>query len=136
MYLPDKDHVMRYVPFARLRKDEDGNVIGFLPQAFELRLNEKELSVNWLEYFGDNHQENIQSSVGVFRKTIKVGGKSAFGIGNVLRIKNACIAGGAPKVRILHDPEPNNRAHAIITHLPRDDFALLESLADEVFEVA
>jgi hypothetical protein len=28
--LPDEDHVMRYVPWKKLRRDEDDNVLGFL----------------------------------------------------------------------------------------------------------
>ena len=79
MDLPDGDHVMRHVPFARLRKDEDGNIVGFLPDAFALRPDEKELSVNWLEHFRGTHKKNIHSSVEIFRKTRDVGGKSAFG---------------------------------------------------------
>jgi hypothetical protein len=49
--LPDEDHVVRYVPWGRLRRDEDENVLGFLPQAFQLRQEEDYLSVNWLQYY-------------------------------------------------------------------------------------
>ena len=38
MDLPKDNHVLRYAPFTRLHRDEDDNVIGVLPQAFELRL--------------------------------------------------------------------------------------------------
>ena len=44
MDIPDKDHVIRHIPYNRLLKDADGNIIdkngmpyGILPQAFELR---------------------------------------------------------------------------------------------------
>lgn len=53
--LPDGDHIMRHIPWSKLRKDENDNVLGFLPQAFQLRPQENSLSVNWLEFFDGNH---------------------------------------------------------------------------------
>lgn len=132
MNLPDEDHVMRYVPWARLRKDEDENVIGFLPHAFELRPEEESLSVNWLEYFNGDREDRIRDSVKMFRNTRKVGKKSAFGIGNVGQIKETCGANGA-LVRIVYEPEANNQAHSAIRRLPRDDLSLLEALAADAF---
>ena len=58
--LPDEHHVMRYVPWTRLRKDEDDNVLGFLGDAFKLKPNEDHLSVNWLEYFDGDRDMKIQ----------------------------------------------------------------------------
>jgi hypothetical protein len=138
--LPDEDHVMRYVSWGRLRKDEDDNVLGFLGDAFKLKPNEDYLSVNWLEYFdGDREAKiqasvgvlKIQASVGVFRKTLDVGGKSAFGIGNVAKIKEVCRGNGA-NVRIVYEPRDDNKSHSGIRRLPRDDFTLLEALAADV----
>jgi hypothetical protein len=56
--LPDEDHVMRYVSWARLRRDEDDNILGFLGAAFQLRPDEESLSVNWLEYFDGDRCKN------------------------------------------------------------------------------
>ena len=130
--LPDTDHVMRYVPWARLRKDENENVIGILPQAFELRPEEESLSVNWLEYFDGDRGRRIRDSVEMFRSTRNVGKKSAFGIGNVGKIKETCGANGA-SVRVVYEPETNNPAHSAIRRLPRDDLVLLEVLAADTF---
>lgn len=130
--LPDEDHVMRYVPWTRLRRDEDENVIGFLPQAFELRPDEESLSVNWLEYFDGDREDRIRDSVKMFRDIRTVGKKSAFGIGNVGQIKRTCSASGA-QVRIVYEPEARNQAHSAIRHLPRDDLSLLDALAAEAF---
>jgi hypothetical protein len=130
--LPDEDHVMRYVPWTKLRRDEDENVIGFLPHAFELRPEEESLSVNWLEYFNGDRENRIRDSVKIFRNTRNVGKKSAFGIGNVGQIKATCGANGA-LVRIVYEPEPNNQAHSAIRRLPRDDLGLLEALAADAF---
>jgi len=130
MYIPDKDHVMRHVSYKRLLKDEDGNAIGgFLPQAFELKEGEKGLSVNWLEYFGDTYQENIEASARKFRDTRDVRKSSAFGIGIVKNIQDVCAKHGANKVRVVLDEEDDNKSHSIIIRLPRNDLDLLQSLA-------
>ena len=130
--LPDEDCVMRYVPWARLRKDENENVVGFLGQAFELRLGEPELSVNWLEYFDEDRDKQIRESVKIFRSSRTVGAKSAYGIGNVAQIKRTCGASGT-SIRIVYDPEDNNPSHSVIRHLPRDDSSLFEALATDAF---
>lgn len=132
MNLPDEHHVMRYVPWSRLRRDENDNVIGFLPQAFELKQDEESLSVNWLEYFKGDRENIIQDSVWLFRDIRDVGKKSAFGIGNVGKIKETCSTNGA-RVRIVYEPETNNQAHSAIRYLPRGDLNLFEALAFDVF---
>jgi len=134
MYIPDEDHVMRYVSYNRLEKDEDGNPTGdFLPQAFELRKGEKGLSVNWLEYFKGPRNKKIESSVRKFRETISVGKTSAFGISNVKKILDICVEYGANKVRVLLEEEDDNKSHSVIVRLPQDDEDLCESLAVHAF---
>jgi hypothetical protein len=130
--LPDEDHVMRYVPWGKLLKDEHDNVLGFLGEAFKLKPDEPYLSVNWLEWFGGNRDANIRASVKTFRSTLTVGFKSAFGIGNVAKIKEVCRANGA-SVRIVHEPRDDNNSHSGIRRLPPDDFTLLEALAADAF---
>jgi hypothetical protein len=130
--LPDDHHVMRYVPWGRLLRDGDDNVLGFLPQAFRRRETEDAPFVNWLEYFEGDRAGQITASARVFRQTITVGSKSAFGIGNVARIKEVCRNNRAT-VRILYEPTDDNPAHAGIRRLPRDDVTLLEALAADAF---
>lgn len=132
MPLPNEDHVMRHVPWARLRKDENENVIGFLGQAFELRPGEQELSVNWLEYFDGDQDRRIRESVKLLRTTKNIGAKSAYAIGNVEKIKRTCGESGA-QIRIVYAPGKNNPAHAEIRRLPRGDADLLEALAADAF---
>ncbi len=131
--LPDDHHVMRYVPWNRLRRDEDDNVIGFLGQAFALKPGEESLSVNWLEYFCGDRESNIRDSVIEFRRTIKVGKKSAFGIASVKKVKDTCSATAGVKVRVVYEPSEYNPAHSGIRRLPRDDFTLLDALAADAF---
>jgi hypothetical protein len=130
--LPNEDHVMRYVPWGKLRRDEDDNVLGFLGEAFKLKPDEDSLSVNWLEYFEGEREAKIQASVKTFRSTLKVGTKSAFGVGNVAKIKEVCRARGAT-VRIVYEPIDENQSHSGIRRLPRDDTMLLDSLAADAF---
>lgn len=129
---------MRYVPWSKLRKDEDDNVLGFNPQAFQLRQNdgfpngwEESLSVNWVEYF-KNPETQVRDCVWAMRKTRTAGTKSAFAVGNVGKIKQICLNRGF-KVRVLHEPTDNDPAHAAIRRLPPDDLTLLEALAEDAF---
>ena len=132
--LPDEDHIIRYVPWGRLRKDEYDNVIGFLPQAFEQRDGETYLSVNWLEYHDGDREGQIRLSVWAMRGSFDrpLGAKSAFAIGNVGKVKQTCQTAGR-RVRIVHQPEPDNLGHAAIRQLARDDINLLDALAADAF---
>lgn len=133
--IPDDDHVIRHVPWARLRRDEDDNVIGFLPQAFQLRPDEQYLSVNWMEYHDGDRDTQITSSIWGIRASFErpLGAKSAFGIASVTTIKDISQAAGT-RVRITHEPDGDrNPGHAGIRQLPRDDLNLLEALAADAF---
>ena len=129
--LPDQDHVMRYVSWGKLRRDEDDKVLGFLPQAFQLRPDEPSLSVNWVEYFGDPDTRE-RDSVWALRRTRNAGTKSAFGIANVGKIKDICLSRNV-RVRVVHEPRETEPAHASIRRLPVDDLILLAVLAEEAF---
>ena len=131
--IPDADHVMRYVSKNRLRRDESENIIGVLPQAFQLRPNEDALSVTWIDHFVGDKATKIKESVHVLRKAIRVTETSAFAIGNVGGIKEVCIGSGASGVRIVYAPSKTNLAHSGIKKLPRDDAGLRAALAAEAF---
>jgi hypothetical protein len=113
-----------------LFKDDQGNVIGILPQAFELRAEEAALSVNWLEFHVGDEDTQILRTVRSFRQNrdISLTSKCAFGIANIGDVKNVCLHSGT-KVRVVHSPSANNPAHAEVRELPRDNLELLESLA-------
>ena len=131
--LLDGHHVMRYVPWAKLRRDGDDNVLGFLPVAFELRATEESLSVNWLEYFPGDHQNQVADCIKEFRNSnFGVKKKSAFGVANVQKVKDIC-QGSGKTIRIVYSPSPNNLCHVSIQKLPRDEFAIFEALAADAF---
>jgi hypothetical protein len=131
-YLPDDDHVVRYVPWARLRKDEDNNVIGVLSAAFRLRDGEEYLSATWSEFFGGDHQKSLGCAVRAIRASdIDVRPQSGFAIGQVGPIKAACLADrNRHKIRIIHERADDNPAHAALRLWPRENESLLELLAE------
>jgi len=133
--LPDEDHVIRYVPWGRLRRDEEDNILGFLPQAFQLRPEEDYLSVNWLEYHDGDRERQIRLSVWDMRASFEkpLGAKSAFAISNVAQVKKTCQGFGS-RVRVIHEPDlPKNPGHSAIRQLPRDDLNLLDAMAADAF---
>jgi hypothetical protein len=127
---PD-NHVVRYVPFGKLRKDEDDNPIGVLGAAFKRRDNETYLSTTWLEYFAGPKCDQITAAIRAVRASrLGVTPKSGFAIGRVGAIAASC-AERNHSIRILHEPEDDNKAHAAVRRMPRDDDELLELLAAE-----
>lgn len=128
--LPPDDHVVRYVPFGKLRRDENDNPIGILG-AFKLRDNESYLSTTWLEYFGGSKDEQIRAAVRAVRASrLSVTRKSGFAIGRVSAIAATC-AERHHSIRILHEPEDDNKAHSSVRRIPRGDDLLVELLAAE-----
>ena len=89
--LPGQDHIMRYVPPARLRRDEDGNVLGILPQAFAHRNDEDFLSVNWLEHFKKDKASNLRDCVDAQRATLNVGKNCVYAVAMVDKVKLVCV---------------------------------------------
>lgn len=138
MDLPDYDHVIRFVPPSRLLRDEEGKVIGLLPQAFKMRPEDKgALSVNWLEYF--KHQDNtknIEKSVNHFRSQRQVNKNSVYAIGNIGEIKSICrqLPVGE-KIKIIHAPSKNNGPHSKIKHIPENDSLIMSVLSESAFPV-
>jgi hypothetical protein len=130
--LPPEDHIIRYVPFGKLRKDEDDNVLGLLAEAFRRRPGEKYLSSTWLEYFEGNREQQLCLAVQTIRSSLSVGKKSGFAIGNVQKLSLVC-AERNHKIRIVHEPEDDNAAHVAVRRIPSDDEGLLELLAAEMW---
>ena len=127
--LKPEHHIARYVPFGKLRKDENDTPVGINHNAFLLRPAETGLSVTWLEYFAGDRSTQVRSAVLAIRASnVRPTPKSGFAIGNVDAIGDACRQ-RRHKIRIIHWPEDDNKAHAEIRQLPRDDTILLEQLA-------
>lgn len=135
MDLPNEDHVVRYISKNKILRDEDGNVLGVLPQAFALRELESNLSVNWLEYFKKNDRsENVKALVENMRQNIDVK-KGAFAIANVAKIIEAANQRQFNQVKVVHSPQkPNNLSHSSIIRMPQNnDDELMLLLSVNVF---
>lgn len=131
--LPVDDHVVRYVRKRLLRRDDTDNVIGVLPQAFQLRENEAYISVTWVQHFSANYETGFCQAVAAVGRQLRVKKSDGFTAGEVGRIANACD-GMDVSVRLLHEPEPPaNTGHSAIRGLPRNNLDLLALLADDVF---
>ena len=133
-YIPTEDHLIRNVPWARLRKDADDNVVGILGAAFRLRENERYLSASWLEFFkGSDRAKRLQAAIRVIRKSrMPPTAKSGFAIGNVGQIVDQCVSRNR-RIRVVHEPEKNNQAHVAVRRWPNDDQELLELLARDTW---
>ena len=127
--LKPEHHVVRYVQFGKLRTDGDGNIVGINYDAFLRRPQDDGLSVTWLEYFPGDRNAQIVGAVHAIRASkMNPKPKSGFAVGKVAAIADACEA-RQHKIRIIHWPEDDNKAHAEIRQIPRDDTILLEQLA-------
>jgi hypothetical protein len=134
-YLPDEHHVLRYVPWTKLRRDEEDNVIGVLGIAFRLREDEEYLSATWMEFFPGAKAVSAEAAIKAIRASkLTVTAKSGFALGNVKVIKDACEANARRhKIRIIHEEADDNRAHAALRGWPHDNEDLLSLIADEVW---
>jgi hypothetical protein len=130
----DDDHVLRYVPWSRLRRNSNDEVIGILGEAFKLRdVDKGKLSTTWLEYFGSTGDESLVQAIRAIRASrLVVTPKSGFAKGNINSIKTACLKYKS-KIRIVHSPSEDNDAHTSVIGLPEDNPELFELLASEAW---
>lgn len=135
-FIPEDNHVIRYIPWSKLRKDENNKVIGILGEAFKPRPSDKEgLSAAWVEYSqNDSHQNKIEETIKILRNSeLVVKPKSGFAIGKVLDIKSSCRKIKNIEVNAIYKPSPKNEAHVEVRRLPQDDSELHELLAEEAW---
>jgi hypothetical protein len=133
--LPPEHHILRNVPWGKLRKDniDPEKVVGVLGEAFKMRPIEDTLSTTWLEYFAGARQEKIHAAVRAMRASqLEIKPKSGFAIGNVGSIATVTAAHNY-KIRVLHEPTEDNRAHVAVRRWPRDAMTLFELLAAEAW---
>ena len=131
-YLGDSDRVVRFVPWGKLRKDEDDNVLGVLGVAFALRDGEAGLSVTWCEYFKGTSDEMLRCAIEAIRNSdMKVGAKAQFSVAQVEYLKSFASENGK-KFRFIHEPEDDNAAHAAVRGWIRpEEDDLLELIAED-----
>lgn len=131
--LPPDHHIVRNVSWGKLRKDENDNVIGVLGEAFKMRPVDDYLSATWLEYFEGDRLQKVHSTILAMRaSSLLITAKSGFAIGNVGRISEV-VEEQNHSIRILHEPEDDNKAHVAVRRWPRDDMELFELIATDVW---
>ena len=131
--VPNDSHVMRYVRKRLLRRDENDNVIGILPQALELREGETYLSVTWLEHFDPRYDQGLIQAADAIGRQLIVKPTDGFSTTAVGDFYDICERFDE-KVRVLHEPEnPENTGHVAIRRFPRDNLDLFDMLASDAF---
>ena len=131
--LPPEHHIVRNASWAKLRKDDDDpeRVVGVLGEAFKMRAVDDYLSSTSLEYFSGERQEQIVAAARAMRASkLTISPKSAFIVGNVGKIAAIALS-REYTLRILHEPEDDNKAHVAVRRFPRDDMELFELLASD-----
>ena len=131
--LPDDDHVIRYVRKRALRRDEDDNVIGILPDALRHREGETYLSATWIENFDSDYEAGLKQAADAIRRQLTVKPRDGFAAGKVEDIREVCSSFDT-RVRILHEPlPPTNTGYCAIRGLREAELDLLDALASEAF---
>ena len=131
--VPNDSHVMRYVRKRQLRRDENGNVLGILPQALELREEEAYLSVTWLEHFDPQYERGLIQAAEAIRRELTVKDNDGFSTTEVGKFCDICERFNE-KVRVLHEPvNDENTGYVAIRRFPRDNIELLDLLASDAF---
>ena len=88
---------------------------------------ERDLSVNWIEFFTGDRTEQLRQVVK--HAELKLRANHGYAVIQVGAFHDTCANQGA-KVRIIHEPTPGNPAHAAVHQYPRDNEALMAVLAD------
>lgn len=108
--IPETDHVCRY---CKPRAVENGKP---LVAAFELRENERDLSVNWVEYFRltDREQAICEIRKAFRAKGFKIKASGRFAVLNVGEIKSTAKERTETDLQVLEWPENNDLSHSAI----------------------
>lgn len=130
--LPATDHVIRHVPVKNLIYNEHGDVIDIYPQAFELRLGEYHLSVNWIQYFDNDFNNGLIKTIHSVRNARKIGPRTFFAVANIQVLKNVFISNSL-KPRIAYWPiNKINPSHSGIFHI-NNELEFLQNLQELAF---
>ena len=138
--LPPAHHVLRYVAPNRIRRgNDDVTPIGIHPEALQLRLQadgtyESYLSVQWVEHVPGVLDTQIAAAINSLRKTLTPKKTSIFAMANTGAVESICREHSPlGPVRIAHEPEVNNEAHAGIHNFPREVGQLQQILVSTAF---
>lgn len=134
--LPNNDHVVRHVPFAKTRRDSNGKILGVLPTAIERRDGEDYLSVSHLQHFSgdaDEQLKQVKSAIAAGKQTGSLGTNGLLAKANVGQLKEAVQQKASSKIRIAYLPTKKDPSHSGVYEIPQYDAELMAELADDVF---
>jgi hypothetical protein len=130
--IPDSDHVARYCKATTV---EDGEIQA---TAFMLRNDEEYLSVNWVEDLNCPDRKNeISALQELYSSKLTVRATARIAILNVgtFRAKVASESPDMRKLRVLHEPIPDDPSHSGIYDFSSGDEIIAELIAQTVLEV-
>lgn len=131
--IPYDSRVVRYVPFGRMEKDENDQLLRPYPNAFERRLVDEELSVTWCEYFAGAPDQQLRCAIEAIRNSkLDVKSLACFCVAESPRLLDAIRTTGG-QGRAVYLPEADNPAHAGIYGIDPENALLLQALACEVW---
>ena len=93
------------------------------------------VSETWTEFVRGTRNECIVAAVRTIRASkIAVTPRSGFAVGNVGRVKDVCLADKEKHwIRVIHEAEADNPAHAAVRGWPRDNDPLLQVIAEDAW---
>lgn len=138
-YLHDDDHIMRFIPPARVHRDPDTNEIkGFFGAALALRPAsashpaEEYFSVTWCDYFSGTLEVKIRCAAEAIRNSMTVRPSACFAVAQVKPVRDFMFA-AKKTLRFIHEPDEKNLAHVAVRHWPADTTELFERMAQEIW---
>lgn len=117
-----------------MEKDENGQLLGPYPNAFERRQVDEELSVTWCEYFVGEPNQQLRCAIEAIRNSkLDVKPLACFCVADTPRILDA-VQDSGNRGRAVYLPEADNHAHAGIYGIDPENALLLQTLASEVWK--
>ena len=128
----DEDHVVRYIGGKKI---DQGRIQA---SAFFLKKDQKYLSVNWIEFFGQpNLADAVREIRGVFgRKEYKLGASARFAVLNVGEAKSFVLEGTEQIYRIFFTEEAlsDDPSHAGINGITQENQMMIGEILSEAVQ--
>jgi hypothetical protein len=132
-YIPNDDTLIRHVkPSAVDRDPVTDEIRGVFVGAFRLAEGDDYLSAGWIEFFTGSRAERISKSTAAFRLALTVRPRSAFVLGVVATIKEACMRFNQ-RIRVIHEPVADFDCHVAVRQFRDGDNRLLLLLAESAW---
>ena len=125
--VPNVDHIARHC--TKQRDFVNEQVTELKPGTFATTDEDPEISVNWLEYYGDTlavRRDAVCRDMSAERDVRAAHKLALLKVSEVLEIGAGC----GFSLDVVHDPYPKNDSHSVIRSVPPDATILHQELAD------